>query len=113
MSKTTVLVAALGLGIVAVAGSRQRPEPRAESHEGIGVVLTAPELGRIRVRHEDIPGYMPGMSMEFAMGRAEQTTLAAGDRIKFVLRVAGERSWVEHIEVTERSTLATTAPSRP
>jgi protein SCO1 len=113
MSKTTVLVAALGLGIAAVAASRQVHEPRAQRYDALGVVLTAPELGRVRIRHEDIPGYMPGMTMEFAMGRGEPTTLTPGDRVRFVLRVGEEHSWVENIAVTERSTVAPVALARP
>jgi Cu/Ag efflux protein CusF len=48
-----------------------------------------PELGIVVLTHEDIPGYMPGMTMGFRMANAKiPETLSVGDAVRFSLRGA-------------------------
>jgi Cu/Ag efflux protein CusF len=79
-----------------LASSRQgavaRPSIQ-ESWSARGVVrVLAPEIKRIFIDHEDIPGLMEAMTMAF---EPEDPTLlnglAPGDQISFTLRKRGER----------------------
>jgi len=104
MFKTATLAgAALALGTATIAVTRQLGEPLSTRHDAVGIVLTAPEQGRVRISHEEVPGYMPGMTMEFVLGKRESGRLASGDRIRFVLRAATDHSWIENVEVTGRT----------
>ena len=57
--------------------------------EGIHGVVRAvlPELGIIVLTHEDIPGYMPGMTMGFRVAAPQiPETLSVGDAVRFTVR---------------------------
>lgn len=65
-----------------------------------GLVVAAPEGATLHVAHDDIPGFMPAMTMPFlAMSPADIDGIAPGDRVSFTLRV-GERTTIEGIRVT-------------
>lgn len=50
------------------------------------------------IAHEEIRGYMPAMTMSFEVANvAEIRELRPGDTISFVLRIAGDRAWIERI----------------
>lgn len=49
------------------------------------------QTGTISIQHEDIPGFMPAMTMPFYADAAEVKELSPGDRVEFEFRV-GERS---------------------
>ena len=64
--------------------------PEREWH-GVNGVLRAivPELGIVVVTHEDIPGYMPGMTMGFRVAAPKiPEQLSVGDAVRFDLRGA-------------------------
>ena len=72
--------------------------------------MTAPVLdGRVTVAHDEIPGYMPAMTMPFTVGPDVRPTLTAGDRVRFVLRVTEEASRAEAFTVTGRGPAAVRA----
>jgi protein SCO1 len=73
-----------------------------------GVVVAAPENGVLRIAHDDIPGYMPAMTMAFAVGEAGSPAVAAGDRVRFSLRVAPDGVTAERIAVVGRAAPAVT-----
>jgi Cu/Ag efflux protein CusF len=62
--------------------------PEREWHEVRGVVrAVVPDLGIIVLTHEDIPGYMPGMTMGFRMATSQiPESLSVGDEVRFSLR---------------------------
>ena len=76
-----------------------------------GVVVGTPDAGRVQVAHDEISGYMPPMTMTFALGPAERAVLAPGDRIRFTLRTGPDETWMEGVRVTSRGSLP--APARP
>ena len=76
-----------------------------------GVVVSTVEKGVVRVAHEDIPGYMPAMTMAFAVGTGESTALAVGDRVRFSLRVAPDGVTAERFAVVGRAAPAATRAS--
>jgi protein SCO1/2 len=87
---------------VAVARTRSaaRAAPDAQRYAVIGVVTAPPAEGRVMVAHEEIPGYMPAMTMPFAVDPAAPPAVKAGDRVRFTLLVAAEWSRAEAFEVT-------------
>jgi protein SCO1 len=112
MWKTTVfalVTAALGMSTIAVI--QRAGQPRTMTYEASGVVRTAPERGRIRINHDDIPGYMPAMTMEFVLSERTGSALAPGDRVRFALRIGPERSWIEKVEVTGTTRVPVLAPA--
>jgi protein SCO1/2 len=100
MWKPTALAAlALAVAVGSLAARRHCEEALAR-HDGSGVVLAAPEHGRVRIRHDAIAGYMPAMAMEFDVRDGSGDALAPGDSVRFALRVGSARSWIEDVEVT-------------
>lgn len=86
--------ALLALLVLAVAGcSRREPsaaaaataatEPTVKEYALTGeVVVLAPERNAIIAKHDEIPGYMPPMTMEFIVEAAERAKLAEGRRFR-------------------------------
>lgn len=64
--------------------------PEREWHDLRGVVrAVVPDLGVIVLTHEEIPGYMPGMTMGFRMATPKiPESLSVGDAVRFSLRGA-------------------------
>src|SRR4051794_35026180 len=60
-----------------------------------GLVVGVTDAGRVQVALDDIAGYMPAMTMAFAMGPQEAARPAAGDRIRFTLRAGEDGAWME------------------
>ncbi len=65
------------------------------------VVSVNAEDRRLVVDHEDVPGFMPAMTMPFSV-RDESIlqTVSSGDKIQAILVVRGDRSWLEQLVVT-------------
>jgi protein SCO1/2 len=84
---------------VATAGTNH-PAGTNQSFRVHGLVRAVPEGGRtLVVRHDEIPGYMPKMTMELNLRNpAEARGLAAGDEINFQLVATEETHWIEGIE---------------
>ena len=64
--------------------------PEREWHDLRGVVRAfVPDLGIVVLTHEEIPGYMPGMTMGFRIAtRNIPETISVGDAVRFSLRGA-------------------------
>src|SRR5579862_9427411 len=71
-----------------------------KSYLARGVVeKIAPDLSRATIHHEDIPGYMPGMTMDFKVQNTNQLNgISAGDQITFTLVVSTNDEWIENIK---------------
>ena len=51
---------------------------------------------KVRILHDDIPGYMEKMSMEFEVrGATEWPALKVGDRVAFTLQATESDGWIE------------------
>jgi protein SCO1/2 len=90
--------------LVAAACSRDR------HYHARGVVEDVqPETGQIVIAHEDIPGLMPAMTMNFDVAdRALLDTLAHGDAIDFEVEFTGKAYVVTKAAVRERGVATTT-----
>lgn len=68
--------------------------------DGRGVILEiAPQEKTVRMRHEEIAGYMPAMVMPFAVKESALLNgLAAGDVVRFQLLVTEDDAWIGRLE---------------
>ena len=106
MTTTRLFVTLSFATAVIVTLARTGPDnvARQESREfQVTGIVTAPVVdGRVTVAHDDVPGYMPAMTMPFAIDPDVPPALAAGDRVRFILRVTSETSRAESFKVTGR-----------
>jgi len=65
-----------------------------------GVIRELPVGGQtVLVRHEEIAGFMPAMTMEFTVRETNELRgLLTGDTISFRLKVTEEESWIEGVQ---------------
>lgn len=101
---------------VAVARTRQgaRDEPGTRAYPVIGVVTAAPAEGRVMVSHREIPGYMPAMTMPFALAPGDPVpAMGPGDRVRFTLEVAKDSVLATAFEVIGRDEAVASALRGP
>jgi len=68
--------------------------------KGIVRKLTLDDL-TVVITHEEIPNYMPAMTMPFKVRQGNELAgLSAGDEIKFRLLVNDDESWIDQIQKT-------------
>ena len=85
------------------------PVAQAVQHfEVKGVVRGVEADGQtILIQHEDIPGFMPTMTMPFSLrGTNASHGFATGDRVCFELTVTKEDSWISRIEKVNIASLS-------
>lgn len=90
---------ALVLALLFVGCAPEEPEERYELRGK--VVSVDREKRRVTIEHEEIPGYMPAMTMPFRV--KDEWVLDAAQPGSFVnadLVVAGKASWIERVAVT-------------
>ncbi len=77
-------------------------EPNARRYPLVGEVVAIDRTGhQLIIRHEDIPNFMKGMTMPFAVkDPAVLDRVHVGDRVKATLAVADMQSWLEEVQVT-------------
>lgn len=74
--------------------------PREWRAQGV-VRATLPELGVVVLTHEDIPGYMPAMTMGFRLESANIAGgISVGDAVRFTVRGTPPQVAVTAIEKT-------------
>jgi protein SCO1 len=71
-----------------------------------------PATKTVRVAHEEIPNYMPAMTMPLQVKDAALLDgVRVGDEIHFELSVTDDDSWISHIEKIGSGNAAATAPA--
>lgn len=80
-----------------------------------GIIRVMPEGGKsLVIKHEDIPGFMPKMTMEFEVRDSSQLKgLAVGDPIVFEIKANQNESWIEGIHRAGTNDLASVTPADP
>jgi protein SCO1/2 len=65
-----------------------------------GVVMKVkPESKEIEIKHEEVPGYMPAMTMPFDVKNTNELTgLASGDAVSFRMIVTDTEGWIDQIK---------------
>ncbi|HWQ92821.1 MAG TPA: copper-binding protein, partial [Clostridia bacterium] len=81
-----------------------------------GVVVALDPGGReVRIRHEEIPGYMQAMTMPFDVKDTNELSgLAPGDHVIFRLTVTETEGWIDQVQKTgaEPGSPRSTGPER-
>ncbi len=68
------------------------------------VVVVEADKQLVTISHEDIKGYMPGMTMPFSLpSEADLQFLKPGDEITATLVVDGSHTWLEQVAITRES----------
>jgi protein SCO1/2 len=100
MAKSLLLLAFSLMAGCSLEAHADDPSPHSYAARGV-VEKINPDHHHITIHHEDIPGYMMSMTMEFYVKDSHELEgLSAGDQITFTLVVDNERSWVEHLHRT-------------
>jgi protein SCO1 len=87
------------LALVLAAACSRAPEPR--RYPLTGQVLDVKTDGTLLIRHDDIKGFMPGMTMPFRVkDTAEARGRVPGDLIRATLSVTDDESWLSGIQKT-------------
>jgi protein SCO1/2 len=95
---------------VAVMSSCRSNEKRFELKGKI--VAVEPEKHQVTVSHEDIKGYMPGMTMPFTVrDRIDLKELAPNDTLTATLVVDGSHTWLEDLIVSRVSADSSAMPA--
>lgn len=85
-----------------------------EIHSASGIVIEVkPAEKQVTIKHGDIPGYMPAMTMPFDIKDTNELTgLQPGDPVSFQLIVSNNYGWIDQIQKTGPRTnvLPTTGP---
>jgi protein SCO1/2 len=115
----------LNLALAVFAAAAQQTDPstpvpesqiKQEVHSAKGVIIeVTPAEKKVTIKHEDIPGYMHGMTMPFDVKDINELTgLAPGDPVSFRIVVSGNKGWVDQIrKIGARTNLPpATAPVR-
>jgi protein SCO1/2 len=110
-----LLPASAALLLTACDRTPSRPLPsheQAATYEVRGVVRKVDSVKRRAViAHEEIPGYMEAMAMEFAVPNAEDfTALEPGGTFTFRLSVTDARSWIDRVQKIDAATVAIPEP---
>lgn len=105
-------------GCVALAligcGRSTNSKASAEHYETRGVVRGfSPDRQTIEIEHENIPGFMPSMTMPFvARDPKEITDLQTGDGISFRVMVTQKDFWIDHVKKIRREDVHLAEPKR-
>ena len=71
-----------------------------QTYQVKGVVVALGDDGKtVKIKHEEIPGYMAAMTMEFEVrGTNELRGLAAGDSVAFRMLVTEDDGWIDQLK---------------
>ena len=113
MSKSCVLLLILLAALAAPACKRDAPAAGQRYPLKGKVVEVDVENRKVTITHEDIPGFMPAMTMPFAVPEKDAALLrevGPGDEITATLVVPDSRYWLEDLVVVKKGTPDPSAP---
>jgi len=105
-------------GCVALAllgcGRSTNSDEGADHYDTRGVVRGfSPDRSAIEIQHENIPGFMPSMTMPFVARDPKQIThLKTGDAISFRLSVTQKDFWIENVKKIRPEDVNVAEPKR-
>jgi len=114
LTATAAIIVAVALALVPFGHHHLTPSAaQAQTFQVHGHVRGLnPTEKTIRIAHDDIPDYMPAMTMSLPVkDPALLNNLAADDEVQFELIVTSDDSWISHIEKIP-SAVANTLPGR-
>jgi len=88
------------------------PGEAADHYETRGVVRGfSPDRSTIEIQHENIPGFMPSMTMPFvARDPKEIASLKTGDAISFRMAVTQKDFWIDNVKKVRREDVDVSEP---
>jgi len=103
MKRITLLVALAAVAFVCgcqPTSTNKTNSNAAPVYSGRGIVLQlSPDRHTATIRHEQIPGYMAAMTMDFTVRDTNELhQISPNDEITFDLVVQTNSSWIEHIQ---------------
>jgi protein SCO1/2 len=95
-------------------GRSTNSEQGADHYDTRGVVRGfSPDRSTIEIQHENIPGFMPSMTMPFAARDPKQiANLRTGDAISFRMAVTKKDFWIENIKKIRREEVDVAEPKQ-
>ena len=105
-------------GCVALAllscGPSTNSDERADHYDTRGVVRGfSPDRSTIEIQHENIPDFMPSMTMPFVTRDPKQIAdLRTGDAISFRMAVTKKDFWIENVKKIRREDVNVAEPKR-
>ena len=111
-TKTVSLLLSFVVSLSLLFGVACRRSTNAKRYDLKGKVLKVePDKHLVTISHEDIKGYMPGMTMPFTVPNdSDLQIIAPDDEITATLVIDGKHSWLEDLIITRQSP---TAPMMP
>ena len=108
-----LLTACVALALLGCGRSTDSDE-RADHYDTRGVVRGfSPDRSTIEIQHEDIPGFMPSMTMPFvARGPRQIADLKTGDAISFPMAVTKNDFWIENVKKLRREDVNVAEPKQ-
>ena len=95
-------------------GRSTNSEEGADHYDTRGVVRGfSPDRSTIEIQHENIPGFMPSMTMPFVTRNPKEIAdLKTGDAISFRMAVTQKDFWIENVKKIRREDVNVTEPKR-
>jgi len=89
-----------------------RPAEPVREYRLVGQILAVDrQRNRVTIRHQDIDGFMPGMTMPFPVRDVSLLNgRAAGELVEATLSVQGTDAWVSRLTVTGKAPITEAAP---
>ena len=108
-----LLTACVALALLSCGRSTNSDE-RGDHYDTRGVVRGfSPDRSTIEIQHENIPGFMPSMTMPFVTRDPKQIAdLKTGDAISFRMAVTQKDFWIENVKKIRRDDVNVAEPKR-
>jgi protein SCO1/2 len=116
LTATAAVAVAAAIAIVPFSHRHLTPSaPQARTFQVHGHVRGLnPTEKTIRIAHDDIPDYMPAMTMSLPVKEPTLlNNLAADDEVQFELTVTSDDSWISHIEKIPSAAVNSLPGTRP
>jgi protein SCO1 len=115
MQRMTVLFLsglALACLIIGCERNRKSEDGNALHYQVRGVIRgVSPDRQTLEIQHENIPGFMPSMTMPFsARDRKEIAELRIGDAISFRMSVTDKDFWIDQVRKIDRNEVQVADP---
>ena len=113
--KKTLLLLLIVIASLGGAASCRRTSGNERRYELKGkVVIVEPEKHLVTITHEDIKGYMPGMTMPFTVPNdSDLKMLVPNAEVTATLVVDGSQSWLENLFVVVKQGAGGASPAVP
>jgi protein SCO1 len=102
-------------GVLLISACKRSKPPEQQRYAIKGKVESVEkQLSQATIEHEEIPGFMPAMTMPYTVKEPwAMNVLEKGDVVSATLIVEGEKSWLEEIVITKNGSAADASASRP